>query len=202
MFGDSHGNVVHLFERDCSPATPPPEGDRGSPRPRHGRGHARRNLRRRRARGRGGRLRWRGHHRIHRRCQRGPARRPHLLHGNEHPASGRTPRHRGNYRGRSGRMAIARRERGADAPSSRKSCRSTATRSKRGFMPKTRRRGSCRARGGWNSSIACPTAICARAEWTPGLNEGDGDFAVLRSDDRKVIRHRGGPRRGIRRART
>ena len=28
VFGDSHGQVVHLFERECSAAAPPPEGDR------------------------------------------------------------------------------------------------------------------------------------------------------------------------------
>jgi 3-methylcrotonyl-CoA carboxylase alpha subunit len=40
VFGDSHGNVVHLFERDCSLAAAAPEGDRGSARAGHGRGGA------------------------------------------------------------------------------------------------------------------------------------------------------------------
>jgi 3-methylcrotonyl-CoA carboxylase alpha subunit len=42
VFGDSHGNVVHLFERDCSLQRRHQKGDRGSPRPRHGRGNPRR----------------------------------------------------------------------------------------------------------------------------------------------------------------
>ena len=35
VFGDDHGNVVHLFERDCSLAAPPPEGHRRGARTGH-----------------------------------------------------------------------------------------------------------------------------------------------------------------------
>jgi hypothetical protein len=92
VFGDSHGNIVHLFERDCSPAAPPPEGDRGSPRARHGRSHARAICARRCARPRRSTMSAPARSSSSPTRQRRPARRPHLVHGNEHPAAGRTSR--------------------------------------------------------------------------------------------------------------
>ena len=53
-------------------AAPPPEGDRGSARARHGRRHPRGGLRRRGQGGAGGRLCRRRHDRVHRRRQRRP----------------------------------------------------------------------------------------------------------------------------------
>ncbi len=71
---------VRRQPRQCRPSVrtrllapaPPPEGDRGSARARHGRGDARGGLRRGGARGQGRELRRRGDDRVHRRRQRGP----------------------------------------------------------------------------------------------------------------------------------
>ncbi len=126
---------------------PPPEGDRGSPRPRHGRSHPRGDLRCRRTRGEGGRLRGCGHHRVHRRCQRGTARRPHLLHGDEHPPASRTPRSPRKSPGSIWSNGSCAWRAGRCCRSGKTSCRSTAMRLKRGFMRRTRRRGFCRAQG-------------------------------------------------------
>ena len=108
VFADSHGNAVHLYERDCSRAAPPSEGDRGSARARHQRGSARSHDAgggRSRA---GGRLRRRGHGGVRgERRGRGEARR-FLVPGDEHAPSGRASGDRGGDRLRSRRMAIPR----------------------------------------------------------------------------------------------
>ena len=39
ILADAEGNVMHLFERDCSHPAPPPEGHRDRPRAQPGRGH-------------------------------------------------------------------------------------------------------------------------------------------------------------------
>jgi hypothetical protein len=73
---------------------PPPEGVRGSPRPRDRRGHPRAHRQGLRRRGRLDRLHRRGHDRIPLRGRRV------LLHRDEHPPSGRTPGDRGHLRRR------------------------------------------------------------------------------------------------------
>ena len=99
-----HGNVVHLGERECSPAAPPPEDHRG--------GAVRRCSTRRPGRAMGAaaveaarsvRLRRRGHGGVHRRRRR-PGRV--LLHGDEHPPPGRAPGHRAGHRPRPGGVQL------------------------------------------------------------------------------------------------
>ena len=64
VFGDGKGQAVHLGERDCSLAAPPPEGLRRGPRPGHHPGAARQDRQDlRRCRGQD-QLYRRGHHRV------------------------------------------------------------------------------------------------------------------------------------------
>ena len=112
VFGDSHGNAVHLFERECSvqrrhqkviEEAPAPGHDRRAPRRRW----ARRRSRAARAVGYVGA----GTVEFIARRRHGPL----LLHGDEHPPAGRAPGHRGDHRPRPGRVAAARRGRRAAA---------------------------------------------------------------------------------------
>ena len=101
MIGDSHGNLVSLFERECTLAAAASEGDRGSAvadaRSRPARGRVRRRAQGRRR----GQLCRRRHHRI--RLQRQGC----VLHRDEHTAAGRASRDRTDHGNQSGRMAIA-----------------------------------------------------------------------------------------------
>ncbi len=112
VIGDSHGNLLSLFERECTLQTPPSEGDRGSAVADARRRPTRSRLRRR-AQGRGrGELCRRRHHRIRLRRQ------GRVLHRDEYPAAGRASRHRTDHGDRSRRVAVAgrvRREAAADA---------------------------------------------------------------------------------------
>ena len=102
VFGDSHGNLLSLFERECTLAAPAPEGDRGSAGADAGRRRTREAVCAAARKAAGGELCRRRHHRIRfRRLGR-------VLHRDEHAVAGRTSGHRTHHRHRSGGMAVAR----------------------------------------------------------------------------------------------
>jgi 3-methylcrotonyl-CoA carboxylase alpha subunit len=69
VFGDTHGNVVHLFERDCSLQRRHQKVIEEAPAPGMDEATRKAALRGCGARGEGGRLCRRRHHRVHRRRQ-------------------------------------------------------------------------------------------------------------------------------------
>ena len=119
------------------------EGDRGGAEPAARRGDPGGDGRAGGGAGAGRRLPLGRHGRVHRRC-----RAQLLLPRDEHPAPGRASGDRAGHRPRSGRAdAAGRRRRAAGADPGRRAP-STAGRSRRGSMPRTRRAASCRRAAG------------------------------------------------------
>ena len=116
--------------------------------------------RRGRHRGPGDRL----HRRGHRRVRAGPGRLV-LLPGDEHPAAGRAPGHRGGHRPGPGGAAAADRRGRAAAAGGPRGARSTATPSRSACTPRMSRPGSCR-----------PPARCtgSRSRQAPGIRVDTG----------------------------
>ena len=140
MFGDSHGNVVHLFERDCSLQRRHQKVIEEAPAP--GMDEATRAAVCEAAVKAAKAVDYVGAGTIEfiADASRRPARRPHLVHGNEHPAPGRASGDRGDHRPGFGRMAVAGGVGRDAAEDGRTSWRSTAGRWRRGFMPRIRPR--------------------------------------------------------------
>ena len=109
VFGDSHGNVVHLFERDCSLQRRHQKVIEEAPAP--GMDAATREAVTDAAVKAAKAVDYVGAGTVEfiADASRGPARRPHLVHGDEHPPAGRAPGHRDGHRPRPGRMAAPRR---------------------------------------------------------------------------------------------
>jgi hypothetical protein len=166
-------------------AAPPPEGHRGGSGPRHGRGHPPSGLRRRREGGSSGGLCRGRHGRVHRRCIRRPARRPYLVHGDEHPPAGRASGHRDGHRPGPGRVAAAGGLRRASAAGAG---RDHAGRLGHGGPPLRREPGH-RLSALDRQAEALPPARGRRACRQRG-GGGRRGHALLRPDDRQADRPR------------
>ncbi len=108
VFGDSHGNVVHLFERDCSLQRRHQKVIEEAPAP--GMDEATREAVCHAAVLAAKAVNYEGAGTIEfiADASDGPQGRPHLVHGNEHATAGRASGDRGDHRTGSGRMAAAR----------------------------------------------------------------------------------------------
>ena len=164
MFADAHGNVVHLFERDCSIQRRYQKVVEEAPAP----GPRRRTCARRWARRRSPRRKAVGY------VGAGTVefiveRRQILFHGDEHAAAGRAPGDRGGDRHRPRRVAAARRRRREIHPHAAGHRAAAATRSRCGFMPRTRSAAFCRR------PAPCTGCACRRrrARVETGVREGD-----------------------------
>ena len=141
--------------------------------------------------GPGLRLHRRGHGRVHRRRPTDPDRL--VLHGDEHPAAGGAPGHRGGHRARPGRAAAAGRRRASRCRWRRPTSRCAGTRSRRGLRRGPGRRASCPPAG---ASWRCASRGPARVRVDSGIAEGTvvgSDYDPMLA---KVIAYGARPGRG------
>ena len=167
ILADTQGNVIHLFERDCSAAAPAPEGHRDRPGPQPVRRTAQQDLRRRGGVRPPDRLLLRRHRRV-------PARRarPLRVHRDEPAHPGRAHGHRGDHRRRPGRQPAADRRRrvaGRPWPAARIRYRSEVLRCSAGSPPRTRPTDSAPTPA---ASPATARPAAPASGWTAATNLG------------------------------
>ena len=194
VFGDSHGNCVHLFERDCSVQRRHQKVLEEAPAPGMTRERRARDGRRPRSPRRSA-VGYVGAGTVEFIAEQ---RRQLLLHGDEHPAAGRASGDRDDHRARPGRVAAARRRRRAAAAGAGVSCairghaieaRLYAEDPGQG-LPAVDRHAAAPAHAG------APSHTRTRRASTPACEQGDDDHPVLRPDDRQADRLGRRPRAG------
>ncbi len=188
VFGDAHGEAVHLFERDCSLQRRHQKVIEEAPAPgmtaemRSAMGAAAVQA------AQGDRLCRRGDGGVHRgrepRAQAGRV----LVHGDEHAAAGGAPGDRGDHRRGPGGVAAARGVRASPCRSGRRSWPSAAMPSRRGSTPRTRAGASCR-RSGTLTHLEFPAGVRVDS----GVRAGDAISPWYDPMIAKVVSH--GPTR-------
>ena len=161
VFGDSHGNVVHLFERDCSLQRRNQKVIEEAPAPGMSPQLRAKIMRGGRRLRQGRALRGRRHGRVPGRGRQAVGGGAVVLHRDEYAPAGRASRDGVDHRARSGGVAAAGRFRRAPAarPGRRSRCR--ATPSRRGCAPRTPPRASCLRPGRSSSSKSRSWKACA-----------------------------------------